>query len=90
MVSSALNEMLQAEEGLSLLTPPIKISYVVGSLRPAYHVLVPGSYTPSTSAVLQRLLDRPFSTTHSGWFLDEREARALIKAAHRLAKSRTR
>ena len=81
--------MLRAED-LSLLTPPITISYVAGSLRPAYHVLVPGSYTPNTSAVLERLLDRPFSTSHSGWFIDVREARALIEAAHRLVKSRTR
>jgi hypothetical protein len=86
MVSSALNEMLQAE-GLVSAASSIEVSYVVGSLRAAYHVLVPEMHTPNTSAVLARLLDRPFTSSHSGWFINGREARALIEAAHRLAKS---
>jgi hypothetical protein len=87
MVSSALNDMLLAE-GVVSAASSIEVSYVVGSLRPAYHVLVPDSHTPNTSAVLARFLDRPFTSSHSGWFINGREARALIEAAHRLAKSR--
>ena len=89
IVLSALNEMLQAE-GLVSASSSIEVSYVVGSLRPAYHVLVPDTHTPDTSALLTRVLDRPFSSSHSGWFINGREARALIEAAHWLAKSRKR
>lgn len=89
MVSSALNDMLLAE-GVVSAASSIEVSYVVGSLRPAYHVLVPDSHTPNTSAVLARFLDRPFTSCHSGWFINGREARALIEVAHRLAKSRKR
>jgi hypothetical protein len=89
MISSALNEMLQAE-GLVSIVPSIEVFYVVGSLRPAYHVHVLDTHTPSISAVLARVLDRPFSSQHSGWLIDGREARTLIEEAHRLAKLRTR
>jgi hypothetical protein len=88
MVSSALNEMLRADAP-SLTTSPVEISYVVGSRRPAYHVLVSGSHTASASVVLERVLERPFPASYSGWFIDGSEARALIEAAHRIAKSRT-
>lgn len=88
MISSALNEMLRAE-GLVSNAPSIEVSSVVGSLRPAYHVHVHDTHTTSISAVLARLLDRAFSSSHSGWLIDEREARTLIEEAHRLAKLRT-
>jgi hypothetical protein len=39
--------------------------------------------------VLERVLERPFPASHSGWFIDGSEARALIEAAQRMAKSRT-
>ena len=88
MISSALSEMLQGE-GLVSTKPSIDVSYVVGSLRPAYHVHVLDTHTAGISAVLARVLDRPFSSSHSGWLIDGREARALIEEAHRLAKLRT-
>jgi hypothetical protein len=89
MISSALNEMLQGE-GLVSTAPSIDVSYVVGSVRPSYHVHVLDMHTAGISALLARVLDRPFSSSHSGWLINGREARALIEEAHRVAKLRTR
>lgn len=86
-VCSALNEMLHAE-GLATSIEPSDISAVAGTRRPTYHVLVPTTCTMSTSVLLTRLLERPFTEDLSGWLIDASEARALIEAAHRLGKTR--
>jgi hypothetical protein len=42
------------------------------------------------SEILTGVLARSFPPDHSGWLIDLREARAIIEAAHRLSKSRSR
>ena len=85
-VRCALYAMLKAQ-GVWVSGQPVNVSYVAGSVRPAYHIHACGSYTASTSAVLAHVLGRAFPDGHSGWLINAREARSLMEAADRLTDS---
>jgi len=52
--------------------------------------LLPEPSTKPASEILTDVLARSFPSDRSGWLIDLREARAIIEAAHRLSKSRSR
>jgi len=88
-VSSALSLLVCAarEAGAA---EPLDISAVAGTRRAAYHLLLPAAYTETASEILRGVLGRSFPGDRSGWFIDAREARVIIEAAHRLLKARRR
>jgi hypothetical protein len=88
-VSSALSQLVSAT-GKAGPAEPMNISAVAGARRPAYHLLLPAASTETASEILTDVLGRSFPGDHSGWFIDAREARAIIEAAHRLLKVRRR
>ena len=87
-VSFALGELLSAA-GVAEAAQQMNVAAVPGTRRPAYHLLLPEVSTRPASEILTDVLARSFSSDHSGWLIDLREARALIEAAHRLAKARS-
>ena len=82
-VSSALSRLLE-DAGTTPSTLPVDVASVTGARRPVYHLSLPPSYTQAAGVLLSDVLHRPFSTQHSGWLIDVREARTLIEAAHRV------
>src|SRR3954451_9645477 len=87
-VSFALGELLSAAGGAEA-AQQMSGAAVAGTRRPAYHLLLPEVSTRPASEILTDVLARSFSSDHSGWLIDLREARAIIEAAHRLSKSRS-
>jgi len=85
-VSSALN-ILFSDAGVPF-TGSSEVASVTGARHPVYHLSLPAASTALASGVLSDMLHRPFSADYSGWLIDEREARALIEAAHRVVKMR--
>ena len=88
-VASASGELLSAA-GVAENVDRTKVLAVSGTRRPAYHLLLTESCTKPASEILTDVLTRSFPRDHSGWLIDLREARAIIEAAHRLSKSRSR
>jgi len=88
-VASALGELLSAA-GSTQNVDLASVSAVSGTRRPAYHLLLPEPSTKPASEILTDVLARSFPSDRSGWLIDLREARAIIEAAHRLSKSRSR
>ena len=88
-VASALGELLSAA-GSTQNVDRTSVSAVSGTRRPAYHLLLPEPSTKPASEILTDVLARSFPSDRSGWLIDLREARAIIEAAHRLSKSRSR
>ncbi len=92
-VASALGELLSAA-GSTQNVDLTSVSAVSGTRRPAYppayHLLLPEPSTKPASEILTDVLARSFPSDRSGWLIDLREARAIIEAAHRLSKSRSR
>jgi hypothetical protein len=88
-VALALGQLLSAA-GVAEAAQQMDVSAAAGTRRPAYHLLTSALSTKPASEILTHVLARPFSTQYSGWFIDLREARAIIEAAHRLAKARKR
>jgi hypothetical protein len=87
-VALALGELLSAA-GVAEAAQQMNVSAVAGARRPAYHLLTPKLATKPASEILTEVLARSFSSDYSGWFIDLREARAIIEAAHRLARARS-
>ena len=83
----ALGELLSAA-GVAEAVQQTNVAAVAGTRRPAYHLLLPELSTRPASAILTDVLARSFSSEHSGWLIDLREARAIIEAAHRLSQAR--
>jgi len=88
-VASALGELLSAA-GSTQNMDRMSVSAVSGTRRPAYHLLLSEPSTKPASAILTDVLARSFPSDRSGWLIDLREARAIIEAAHRLSKSRSK
>src|SRR3954452_5516960 len=87
-VSFALGELLSAA-GVAEAAQQMSVAAVAGTRRPAYHLLLPELSRAPAREILADVLARSFSSDHSGWLIDLREARALIEVAHRLAKARS-
>ena len=85
-VSSALSILL-SDVGVPMSGSP-GVASVKGARHPVYHLSIPAASAALASGVLSGMLHRPFSADYSGWLIDEREARALIDAAHRVVKMR--
>jgi hypothetical protein len=88
-VAFALGKLLSAA-GMADNMQGTSVAAISGTRRPAYHLLTPQPSTKPVSEILTGVLARSFPPDHSGWLIDLREARAIIEAAHRLSKSRSR
>ena len=88
-VAFALGKLLSAA-GMADNMQGTSVAAVSGTRRPAYHLLTPEPSTKPVSEILTDVLARSFPPDHAGWLIDLREARAIIEAAHRLSKSRSR
>ena len=89
-VAFALGQLLTAA-GVAEAAQQMNVSAAAGTTRsPAYHLTTSHLYIKPASEILTDVLARPFSGEYSGWLIDFHEARAIIEAAHRLAKARKR